>query len=66
MRIRITFSKKHILTVTTFKNFDYICSPVQGIGMWRSWLAHHVRDVGVVCSSQIIPTHEEADPKGIF
>lgn len=24
--------------------------------MWRSWLAHHVRDVGVVCSSQIIPT----------
>lgn len=25
-------------------------------GMWRSWLAHHVRDVGVVCSSQIIPT----------
>jgi len=29
-----------------------------GNGMWRSWLAHHVRDVGVVCSSQIIPTKE--------
>ena len=25
-------------------------------GMWRSWLAHHVRDVGVGCSSHLIPT----------
>ena len=28
--------------------------------MWRSWLAHYVRDVGVVRSSRIIPT-EKAD-----
>ncbi len=25
-------------------------------GMWRSWLAHHVRDVGVGRSSRLIPT----------
>ena len=24
--------------------------------MWRSWLAHHVRDVGVGRSSRLIPT----------
>ena len=29
------------------------------IGMWRSWLAHHVRDVGVVRSSRIIPTRRQ-------
>ena len=30
-------------------------------GMWRSWLAHHVRDVGVGRSSRLIPTKAKKD-----
>ena len=31
--------------------------------MWRSWLAHYVRDVGVVRSSRIIPTKQKQKQK---
>ena len=44
---------------TIYQKVYYLCNPKPGIGMWRSWLAHHVRDVGVVCSSQIIPTKQK-------
>ena len=29
----------------------YLCSPIQTIGVWRSWLAHLVWDQRVLCSS---------------
>ena len=44
------------------QDFVFSVVPFQkrtGIGMWRSWLAHYVRDVGVVRSSRIIPTEEK-------
>ena len=32
--------------------------------MWRSWLAHHVRDVGVGRSSRLIPTRVKKKDDG--
>ena len=34
--------------------------------MWRSWLAHHVRDVGVGCSSHLIPTKGSLPKRTFF
>ncbi len=34
----------------------YICSPIRGNGVWRSWLAHLVWDQRVLCSSHSTPT----------
>ena len=36
----------------------YICSPIRGNGVWRSWLAHLVWDQRVLCSSHSTPTKE--------
>ena len=37
----------------------YICSPIRGNGVWRSWLAHLVWDQRVLCSSHSTPTKKE-------
>ena len=34
----------------------YICSPIRGNGVWRSWLAHLVWDQRVLCSSHSTAT----------
>jgi len=62
LRAEYNFQK----SVRTFLSNDIVFSEKSIIfaaallGMWRSWLAHHVRDVGVVRSSRIIPTNTQA------
>ena len=39
----------------------YLCSPIQTIGVWRSWLAHLVWDQRVLCSSHSTPTQKKSN-----
>ena len=44
----------------------YLCSPIQTIGVWRSWLAHLVWDQRVLCSSHSTPTSSKANVLRMF